>query len=286
MGMPLSPRTLRRLYESDVAAGLARFQPRPAVVTDTDLAHLPALVSRYVRLAGVVGQPRVQNYRVRMHGRIRNGPAAAWMPFRSEQHNFVDDGSRLFYMRASMMLMPIRGYHRLAGGTASMRITAAGLFRVADVTGPELARAETVTLFNDMSFLAPSTLLDRTIRWNAVDAFTVRGTFTNGPHTIRAKLVFNAFGVLVDFLSDDRLQTAPDGKTLRSVPWSTPFGEYKALGAAWIATHGEAWWHETGGSFAYADARIDDVQYNLSPNTAQSHDVQFRTSRGWSGWRR
>ena len=47
------------------------------------------------RAAGVLGQPRVQNMRAGMRGRIRGGPNAPWMPFTAEQHNFFDEPSRL-----------------------------------------------------------------------------------------------------------------------------------------------------------------------------------------------
>ena len=83
------PSSLRAAYDRDVAAGLARTRPQPPV-TEADLAPLPDPVRRYLRAAGVVGQPRVQNMRARMRGRIRSGPDAPWMPFTAEQHNFFD----------------------------------------------------------------------------------------------------------------------------------------------------------------------------------------------------
>ncbi len=93
------PTSLRAAYEDDVdraLASVATAQP----IGDADLAHLPAPVQRYLRGAGVVGQPRVRNFRVRMHGRIRSGPGARWMPLTAEQYNFVDKPARLFYLNA------------------------------------------------------------------------------------------------------------------------------------------------------------------------------------------
>ena len=62
----------------------------------------PLLSSDTFALAGVVGKPRVRNFRVRMHGRIRNGREDRWMPFAAEQYNVVDPAARLFYLNASM----------------------------------------------------------------------------------------------------------------------------------------------------------------------------------------
>jgi len=64
--------------------------------------------------------------------------------------------------------------------------------------GRQMMRGETVTVFNDMCFFAPGSLLDPSIRWRELDARTVEATYTNGPHTIRAELVFDASGALVD----------------------------------------------------------------------------------------
>ena len=53
------------------------------------------------------------------------------MPLRTEQHNFLDEPSRFFYMNASMFGVPIQGYHRYAGPSATMLVKAAALVPVA-----------------------------------------------------------------------------------------------------------------------------------------------------------
>jgi hypothetical protein len=234
-------------------------------VSEADLAHLPEVVQRYLRTAGVVGQPRVWNFRVRMHGRIRSGPTARWMPFTSEQFNFIDEPSRFFYMNASMMLIPVQGYHRCAGPSATMLVKAAALVPVAQASGPEMDRAETVTLFNDMCLLAPATLIDRGIVWEAADARTARAAFTHAGQTIRAELVFNDAGELTNFWSDDRRQLGADGTTMTPARWSTPIGRYRAFGAHRLGSQGEGRWHEADEEYAYIELEIDDVRYNVGP---------------------
>jgi hypothetical protein len=97
--------------------------------------HLPLPVQRYLRATGVVGQPRVRNFHVRMHGRIRNGPDARWIPITAEQYNFVDEPARLFYLNGAMLMVPVQGYHRYVGPSATMRVKAAALMPVVDVSG-------------------------------------------------------------------------------------------------------------------------------------------------------
>jgi hypothetical protein len=257
------PTSLRAEYDRDTDRGLARpVESRP--ITEADLAHLPEPVQRYLRTSGVVGLPRVHNFYARMHGRIRSGRDARWMPFSAEQYNFVDEPARLFYLNASMYVVPVQGYHRYVGSSATMRVKAAGLVRVVDAAGDEMNSAETVTMFNDMCVLAPVTLIDPAIAWEPVDRRTARAAFTNAGRTIRAELAFNEAGELVDFRSDDRYQTAPDGSGARRVRWSTPIGEYRAFGPVRLASRGEGRWHEPEGEYAYIELTVDDVRYNVA----------------------
>ena len=256
------PASLRAAYERDVDRSLALITPRE-LITDADLARLPAPVQRYLRVTGVVGQPRVDNFRARVHGRIRNGPDARWMSLVAEQYNFIDEPARLFYLNASMFMIPVQGYHRYIGPSATMQVKAAALVPVVDVSGAEMNQGETVTMFNDMCMMAPATLIDPAIVWEPVDARTAKASFTNAGHMIRAELSFNEAGELTNFRSDDRYQTSPDGKTLKKARWSTPLGPYRSFGPVRLASGGEARWYEPGSEFTYIELTLDDVQYNV-----------------------
>jgi hypothetical protein len=256
------PASLRARYDEDVARAIVRVDAKP--VTEADLAPLPVPVQRYLRGAGVVGRPRVHNFRVRLRGRIRSGPAAPWMPFVAEQLNTIGRPARLFYMTASMRMVPVQGYHRYVDQTASMRIKAAGLVSVVNVSGSQLTRAETVTIFNDMCVMAPATLIDPAIRWEPVDAHTVRATYANAGHMIRAELSFNDAGELIDFSSDDRGQLSADGASIRPARWSTPVSGYRAFGDVRLAGGGAGRWREPAADYAYIELTIDDVLYNVT----------------------
>lgn len=254
------PTSFRAQYEEDVRAGVARLVEAP-VLTDADVAPLPEPVRRYLRATGMVGRPRIQNYRVRFRGRIRSGPDARWMPFEADQQSFVDRPTRLFWIRATMMGVPVDGLHRLVDGHAIMRIKPFGAFAVVDAAGVEMDQGETVTLFNDMCLLAPGTLVDPAIQWEPVDARTAKARFTHAAHTISATLFFDDDGLLKDFVSDDRFAST-DGKDFKRWRWSTPIAEYRANGPYRLAARGEARWHPPEGEYVYAAIDILDVEYN------------------------
>jgi hypothetical protein len=256
------PRSLRAEYEHDVRA-LVSAPASATPISDSDLERLPPPVQRYLRVVGVVGQRRVLNFRVRMHGRIRGDRNARWMPLSAEQYNVVNPAARMFYLTASMVGIPVQGYHRYVDSTASMRVKAAALVPVVTASGREMTQGETVTLFNDMCVMAPATLIDPAIEWAAIDGRTARARFTNAGQTIRAELLFNEAGELTNFISDDRYAVSSDG-TMRALRWSTPVAAYRQFGAVRLISRGEGRWQEAGGEYAYIELTIDDVQYNVA----------------------
>lgn len=253
------PFGLRADYTQRAALALegTAAQP-PSVITEGDLAPLPVPVQRYLRFAGVVGQPRVQSFHVRMHGRIRAAADAPWMPFTAEQQSFVHPPRRYFYMQATRSGLPLDGLHAYAEGGASMRIKLLSMFPIVNLKGPALTRTETVTVLNDMAIMAPATLIDPAIRWRQIDERHVEATFAHGPHEVRAVLVFDVAGPLSNFWSDDRPALAADGVTLQPQRWSTPVGAYRPQGAFRLASRGEARYAAPGGEYAYVE--FDDIE--------------------------
>jgi hypothetical protein len=70
---------------------------------------------------------------------------------------------------------------------------------------------------------------------------------------------------LTNFWSDDRYQTAPDGKSVKKVRWSTPLARYRSFGSVRLTSGGEGRWHEPDSDYAYIELTFDDVQYNVPP---------------------
>ncbi len=253
----------RAQFARDAAAGLARPHD-PRVVVDADLAVCPPPVRRYLRAVGVVGQPRIRNYRLRFRGRIRGAPGSRWMPFAAEQLSFADVPARLFLMRARMFGIPVQAFHRLTGGRATMQVKIAGAMTLVDARGDVMDRSETVTLFNDMCLLAPGTLVDAAVVWEPVDDRTTRARFTNGVQTIGATLLFGEDGLLADFRSDDRSRSSPDGKAFTRLPFSTPVRDYRRFGAVLLPSFGEARWTLPSGPFTYGEFELCEAAYNVS----------------------
>jgi hypothetical protein len=227
-----------------------------------ELAGLPAPVQRYVRRSGAVGQPRARSFRARFRGRIRSGPEGTWMPFTGEQLNLYEPVARYFYLDATLFGVPVQVLHRYEGDSATMRVRVLGLVPMVNAAGPEMDRAETVTLLNDLSWLAPGNLVLPSIVWETIDDRSARARFTNADQTIEATLHFNDADELIDFTSDDRTMASANGREFTPAGWSTPLGAYARFGYMWLSGSGEAKWHPAdGGSYTYIEMELLDVRF-------------------------
>ncbi|MDH3222891.1 MAG: hypothetical protein OEO23_04180, partial [Gemmatimonadota bacterium] len=202
----------------------------------------------------------------RWRGRIRAGPEDAWMRFSAVQHNVVDPPTRVFYMDARKSGLPVDVLHVFQAGAATMRVRLLSIVPLVRADGPELTLAETVTLLNDLSVLAPGALVDSRIRWEAIDNRSARARYEVGENTVSAVLSFNADDELVDFVSEDRLMASSDGGEFTALPWSTPLSEYRQFGPYRVAGHGEGWWHPRDSDpFPYVELDLLSVDVNPTP---------------------
>ena len=243
-------------YQNDVKENLQRTNIlKTDLLTETDLLPLPESVQHYLRYAGVINKPKLKNARIVFEGQMRE-KGKDFFPFTCEQYNFFDKPTRLFFMKASIKGFTIPGYHRYSDATALMDIRLFGLFPVVQKSGKDMDKAETVTLFNDMCLMAPATLVDKRITWQAIDSNSAKAIFTNHGITISAILYFNSQGQLINFISYDR--------DVNHYSFSTPVGNYKTINGINIMTYGETVWQYPDGKFVYGKFNLKDVEYNVS----------------------
>lgn len=253
--------SLRSQFRRDVRAALTHETSGP-LVTDADLAPLPAPLQAYLRRAGVVGKPRVRNVHAEFAADMRGAPDEAWMRARADQYEFFRPMQRLYFMKASRRGVPFDVFHRYAGDDARMTVRVAGLVPVQELAGREMTQSETVTLFNDLCVLAPAALVDAPVAWEQLDDRTVRGTFSNAGHRVSAVLIFDAGGDLADFRSEDRYKA--EGDSMRRLTWTTPLSDYRDFGGVRLAARGEARWTDGARNWAYGRFVLERIAYNVA----------------------
>lgn len=253
---------MKKTYKKAVLEALERTRTiRNETLTNEDIQHLPAIVQKYLHYSGSIGKEKVSNFRAEFTGGIRSKSNEDFMTLKSVQYNFTDKPTRIFYIVAKKKGIPAKGIHLYKDGTAIMLVKILGLFTVVDAKGKEMNQGETVTLFNDMCFMAPASLIDRNVKWKEIDNITVEAKFTNGNIIIRATLFFNEAGELVNFLSNDRFETT-DGKTYRNYPWITPVTGYKHINGYRLPSGAKLIYKHPDEDLCYGEFNLVSLEYN------------------------
>lgn len=253
---------LHRKYHFEAQKGIQRTQSlEKSMLTESDIQHLPKPVQKYLQYTNVLGKEKAYSFKVDIEGSMKIGENRDWTKVSVEQYSFLDEMTRLFFLRLKMKGLPIVGLHYYIQSKAVMLIKLCGVIPVANGQGPEMDQAETVTVLNDMCILAPSALIDKRIQWEEVDDTTAKAIFNNKGIQITAVLYFNADGQLVNFISDDRYYS-PTGKTFEQARWATPVSDYKNINGFNLPTYGEAIWQFKDRELCYAKYHIRNVVYN------------------------
>lgn len=254
---------LKRAYNAEVQRQLEHVVSyEKDILTEADIKHLPKPVQKYIRYTDSIGKEKIKNFRVVFEGEFRTDPKKGWGKMNAMQYTDLTNTTRLYYMEMKMFGLPVVGLHKYTDAKATMLAKVAGLVTVVDGKGAEMNEGETVTAFNDMCMMAPSSLIDNRIEWESIDPLTVKAIFTNNGIKISALLYFNEEGELKNFVSEDRY-LSPTGKTYQKVRWSTPNSDYKVYDGLRISSGGEAVWSLPEGEYSYGRIKIKEIKYNV-----------------------
>jgi hypothetical protein len=245
---------------------LAEFARQPLTtdqaLREDELMDLPAPVRRYIRASGAVGMPRPRNVRIEFDAVMRRKPGDAGMSAKTVQYNFFSRPARFFFMRARMFGLPVAALHNYQLENAQFTVRVASAVNMVDQTGPEISRAETVTVLNDLCVFAPGALVDRRLRWRHIGDSSAAVTFTNGPFSVDAEVTFDKNGDLIDFCSDDR----PDSSSGQFVPtrWNTPVSDHCLIDGIRLPTRGATVYQRPDGPFTYGEFTLRSLTYDLT----------------------
>jgi hypothetical protein len=245
-------------YKKDVLSAMENNGTGSELISQEDIDHLPPAVQKYLDYVGVVGKPKVYNFKIVFEGEMRD-KGKDWFKFISEQYNFFEHPARMFFMKAKVKGLPTYAYHAYKEGEAGMQVKILSLFPVVDIKGKEMFPTETVTYFNDLCLFAPAALIDDRIIWETLDEFSAKASFTVDQTSISANLYFNKEGQLINFVSNDRHSVSEK----KAFPFSTPAKDYRNINGFMLPHYGEAIWHYPDGEFIYGKFYLKSIEYNV-----------------------
>ena len=239
--------------------------PAPAdVVTEDEVAGLPATVQRYLRFMGVVGRPAVASFRAHLRGEFRMRSGQRFMRTEVWQYNTAAPIARVFWMRIDMAggLLPMVGRDSYIKGRGRMLGKLFDTVVVADGEGEPFDVGELTTWLNDAVLMAPSMLLRGPVSFQEVDDDSFALSLTDAGRTVSARVLVGERGAPVDFHTEDRYADLPGGPV--RMGWSTPIDGWQEVDGRPVPTRGSAVWHLPEGDFTYAvlDFAPDSVELN------------------------
>lgn len=250
-------------FKRDVTESLNPNNHNETLLTIERISHLPEPVQRYLIYSGALNKPVLSNFKIKFEGRIRSDGKSAWMPFTTEQYNFIENPSRFFFMKAKMKGLPVTGYHAYKNGLATMDIRLLSVFTVQYQAGMEMNVAETVTWLNDLCLYAPAALIDKRIHWETIDRLQVKAVFQQEGINVAATLQFNENGELTNFVSEDRYRILSNSDR-KQIRFLTPVKNYIDVDGRKVPGFGEAVWHLPDGALTYGEFTATAIEYNVT----------------------
>ena len=235
---------------------------RVTTFSPTDLARLPAPVSRYFSFALTPGQSLIRHARVQWSGEFRLSPEAPWKPFTAQQHFTLDPPG--FMWDASIRMAPlvsVRVRDEYVAGEGAMLGKIAAVVPVANQRGtPEMAAGALSRYLGEAVWFPTALLPSAGVTWSALDASSARATLADAATVVSADFHFGGRGEIVA-VTMTRIRDV-NGRGV-----ATPFearidGEHRRVSGMMVPAGGEVAWILPTGRFAYWRGRVVDARYD------------------------
>lgn len=253
---------LESIYQAEVAAELEKHSASsPAMITENDIARLPAPVQRYFRASGFVGKPQAVNVRIIWNElQLKRSHEAGWMKLSCQQLNSVPEPMRIAFMQGRLAgVIPFEGRDKYQDGHGNMLIKLMKVITLGESKGTYMDESALVTVLSE-ALMAPSPALQSYMNWQSVDDRSASAQLTYNGITVSGTFHFNEADELVRFDTNDRWQ---DGSPPKKIPWSANIEGYRVAGGIRYATRVSATWHEPGEDFTYVTGTIDSLKFNV-----------------------
>lgn len=228
----------------------------PSIVQAEELGELPPPVRRWLAASGVVGRPRARSVRLKQRGGLRTAATQPFMPAAAIQYFTVNPPGFVWTVDVTMFrIVPVVGRDLYADGSGRMLITAGGLFRLADGTGPGFDQGTALRFLGEIVWF-PSAALAPYITWAAVDDRHADATLTFKNVQATARFEFDELGRFLQLSA----QRSFNGQGLEA--WTIPADGWDTIRGITMPVRGTAIWRLAAGDLEYYRWEILDVEEN------------------------
>ncbi|WP_343671237.1 DUF6544 family protein [Chitinophaga sp.] len=229
------------------------------IITEADIAHLPAPVQEYFHVCRYVGREKKMCAHIEWKEMwIKMSPKQKWITLQGMQFNGVTAPSRIVYMRAKVAgFYALEARDKFQEGHGNMLIKLLRYFTMTDAKGPEMDVSALVTVLSE-SLLVPAYALQPYIKWTQVNDRAAAATLTHKGLTVNGVFHFNDKGEAIRFETDDRYQSGKHG-SFKKLKWFATISEYIEKDGRLIPSTVSAAWQEGPEIFEYYKGKIDNI---------------------------
>lgn len=249
-------------YNRMISSEIETFLPvktTPGIVTNEQIATLPAVVQNWLKRSQVLGKERTRFVHLKQNGEMKTKPDGKWLPFEAEQYFSIENPG--FIWTADIKAAPmihIVGRDKYEGGKGNMLIKLLSLFPIANAAGPEIDQGTLLRYLAETAWF-PSAALEDYIQWDAVDNTTAKATMQYGGITASGIFRFTEEGDLLSFEAK-RFYDRKEGATLED--WWIENKAWKEMQGLSIPTQSEVTWKLKTGNFNWLKLEITAIDYH------------------------
>lgn len=251
----------RELARCEVTRTSLLSQAVPPTAVDADSAgRLPRPVRRYLLAAAGPRDRPMSTATLTQRGRMRETSASSWIPFTATQTLSLEPPAFLWVADATMAgAVPVVVRDELLADRGRTRAVVAGLFAVADASGPEVDQGATLRFWGEVLAFSEAVTSPR-LRWSEVDDDHARLHVGAAGRELEATVDFDAAG-RVSAIHATRFRMV-DGVSV-ATPWTGRFTAWKTMGGRSFPTRWESAWNLPEGDLVAVE--IDIVGIEVRP---------------------
>lgn len=226
------------------------------------LEELPIALQHFLTQSGFMAVNNIHQAKVEWKSAtLKFSKTGKWKHIDCIQHNFLPDPIRLVYMKTKMFgIVGLEAFDSFRHGHGGMMIRMAQLFNMSDAKGPEMDKAELVTILAEV-MIFPDYAVQTYIQWEEINPYTLRGTINYHGLMASGIFYFNSNFLIEKFETTDRFYTDKKGK-FHPVKWTAECSGYTRHGEISFPTSFKATWNFPTGDFTYFQGQINTIIIN------------------------
>lgn len=230
------------------------------VITSESIQHYPPAVQLWLARSGVLNKAFKGTVDLYQQGKMRTSNKGNWMTVKAKQS--FSTGIPGFLWTAVVKPFPLlhlAGKDSYINARGHMLINFLSVIPVVNARGPQIDQGSLVRYLAEMVWF-PFAAVSNYIKWEEVDALTVRGTITYGGISASALFRFNEEG---DFISVEakRYYSQKGHSTLEDWLVETEPGAYREFEGIRVPDRLQVTWKLQSGRFTWFLLKITNIKY-------------------------